>query len=65
MSIRLPFPLDADGGRTFSFERSDDHYRLEVLSYVVSFPLLLRSVMIIGCASWFGLQAKMHAFSLG
>lgn len=46
MSIRFLFPLlDADGCRSFSFDHCHDHYRLEVLSYMVFFPLHFRSVL--------------------
>ena len=49
MSIRFLFSLmDADGCRSFSFDHSDDHYRLEVLSYMVSFSFLLCSTMTTG-----------------
>lgn len=44
MSIRFLFPLlDADGYRS-----SNDHYRLEVLPYMVFSPFLFRSVMTAG-----------------
>lgn len=50
MSIRFQFPLlDTDGCRRFSFD-PNDHYRLEVLSYMAFVPFLSRSMMTAGWA---------------